>query len=173
MDIVRQGVDLDLFQLFQSLNLVKQRFYANILIILIFEEASLESIELVLSKETHIVHLIITKQAKIEISFFQFPQVLFQGLAVLFVPKAILEVDLIEIADHIFGLVLGVVDLLDAVEDDSEDDLVGHDARILQEVLIALLDALYGRFQHVLWLGVHADADCQLYATFGCSLEKR
>ena len=95
----------------------------------------------------------------------QLPQILLKGLSILFVAETVLEIDLIEIGDHILGLILAVVDLFDAVEDDSHDDLVGHDAGVVEEVLVALLDALYCGFQHVLRLGVDADADRQLYSS--------
>ena len=85
-------------------------------------------------------------------------QVLLEGLAVLFVHKAILDVDFIEEANHVLGLVLGIVDFFDAVENNYQDDLMGHDARVLQKIPITLLDALYCRLQHVLCLRVHAHA---------------
>lgn len=74
-------------------------------------------------------------------------------------PEPVLEVYLVEVADHVLGLILGVVDLLDAVEDDRHDDFMRHDASALQKVLVALLDALDGGLQHVLGLAVDADAD--------------
>lgn len=55
--------------------------------------------------------------------------------------EAVFEIDLVEVTDHVLGLVLGIVYFLDTVEDDGEDDLVGHYACALQEVLVALLDA--------------------------------
>lgn len=173
MDVSGKGVHFDIFQFFQCFDLAQQCLNAYELIILIFEQFSFERVELIFGEEADIVHFVISQHAEIEISLLQFPQVLFEGLSILFVPEAVLEVDLIEIGYHILGLILAVVDLFDAVEDDSHDDLVGHDAGVVEEVLVALLDALYCRFQHVLRLGVDADADRQLYSSFGCSLEKR
>lgn len=88
-------------------------------------------------------------------------------------PKAILQVNLIEVADHILSLILWVIDLLNAIEDDYENDLMRHDACVIEEVFIAFLDAFDGGLQHVLWFWVYADADGQLDSPFGCPLEKR
>lgn len=58
--------------------------------------------------------------------------------------KAVFEVDFIEVADHVFGLVFGVIDFLNAVEDNSHDDFVRHDSCVVKEVFVAFLDAFYG-----------------------------
>lgn len=77
-------------------------------------------------------------------------------------PKPVLQVELVEVTDHVIRLLLTVVDLLDPVEDHHQDDLVRHDARLLVEVLVALLNPFYGRFQHVFRLAIHAHAYRQL-----------
>lgn len=60
--------------------------------------------------------------------------------------EAIFDVNFIEEGDHIFCLIFRVVDFFDAIEDDCEDDFVGHNAGVLQKIAVALLDAFYCRF---------------------------
>lgn len=60
--------------------------------------------------------------------------------------EAIFDVNFIEEGDHIFSLIFRVVDFFDAIEDDCEDDFVGHNAGVLQKIAVALLDAFYCRF---------------------------
>lgn len=88
-------------------------------------------------------------------------------------PESIFDIDLIEEGDHIFSLILGVVNFFNAVEDNTQDNLMGHDASIIQKISITLLNTLYCRLQHVLWLTVHTYANGQLDPTFGCASEKR
>ena len=88
-------------------------------------------------------------------------------------PKSILDVDFVEEGDHIFGLVFGGIEVFNAIKDDYYYDLVGHDACIIEEVLVALLDALYGCLQHVLRLTVHADTNRQLYMALLRAFEQR
>lgn len=64
--------------------------------------------------------------------------------------KTVLQVELVEITDHIFSLVFGIVDFFNAIKDDNHDDLVRHDACLLIKVLIALLNAFNCRFEHCL-----------------------
>lgn len=87
-------------------------------------------------------------------------------------PKTILQIDLIEIRDHIFSLIFRIIDFFDSVKDDNENNFMWHDSGIVQKVLIALLNTLYSRFKHMLWLTVHADTNCQLNSSFRCALKE-
>lgn len=159
MHIVREAIDLDFLQFLESLNFFEQRLDADVLVVLILEQFRLEGVELVLGEEADVIHFVLVEHAEIEVAFLEFLQVLFQSLPVLLMPEPVLEIYLVEVADHVLGLVLRVIDLLDSVEDNRHDDFMRHDASALQEVLVALLDALYGGFEHVFGLAVDADAD--------------
>lgn len=88
-------------------------------------------------------------------------------------PEAVFDVDLVEVGNHVLSLVFGVINFFDAVENDGEDDFVGQDACVVQEVAVALLDAFDGGLEHVFGLTVDADADRQLDSPFGGPLEQR
>lgn len=81
-------------------------------------------------------------------------------------PKPVLQVPLIEVANHVLSLVLAIVDLLNSVEDHHENNLVRHYSCLLVEVFVALLNSLYRRLQHVLWLTVDAYTYGQPNLTF-------
>lgn len=86
--------------------------------------------------------------------------------------KAVLDIYFCEVRDHIFGLVFGVVDFFDSVEDDNHDDLMRHDSGIIEEVTVAFLYALDGGLKHVLGLTVYTDTNGQLNPPLRSSLEE-
>jgi len=99
----------------------------------------------------------------VELVLLYFSEKVVEGHGVGALSEAVFNVDLVEERYHVFSLVLGGVEVLDTVEDHHHDDLMRHDARFCQKVLVALLNSFYRGLQHVLRLRVHAYADRQLY----------
>ena len=60
-----------------------------------------------------------------KILFFQLFQVLIQRLPIGFVNETIFNVDFIEEANHVFGLIFGGIEFLYSIEDHRQDDLMG------------------------------------------------
>ena len=87
-------------------------------------------------------------------------------------PEAIFDIDFIKKGDHVFCLVLGVIQMLNSVKDDNNNNLMRHDACILQKFLVALLNPLYRCLQHVLGFAIHAHAYRHLYSPLLCSAEE-
>jgi len=86
-------------------------------------------------------------------------EVFLHTLPVGLVPKTVLQIELVEVANHIFGLILAIVHLFNAIEHHNQYNFVGHDACLLIEVFVALLYALDRCLQHGLRLAVDAYAD--------------
>jgi hypothetical protein len=74
-------------------------------------------------------------------------------------PESVLDVDFGEVADHVLGLIFGVIDLLYSVKYYDEYYFVRHDTCFLQKVFIALLNTFNGRFQHMLRFTIHTYTD--------------
>ena len=98
--------------------------------------------------------------AQVVVLLFQIFEVFVDGLAVGFLHKSILDIDLFEEGDHVLGLVVGVIDFFDSVENNGNYYFVWKYPRLLDKGLVALLDALDSVLQHVFGLAVHADANC-------------
>lgn len=73
--------------------------------------------------------------------------------------EAVFDVDFVEEGNHVFCLVIGVVEVFDAVEDYDEDDFVIHDACCFQEHFVAFMDPFGRGSQHVFRFAVHAYDD--------------
>ena len=144
MDVAGEGVDLDVLEFFQILDLLQELLDAYVLVVLILKKLGLQTVQLVLSKHADVVDFLLVQHAEVEVALFQLLEVLFQRLAVLLLPEPVLYIDFVEVGDHVLGLVLRVVDLFDAVENYCEDYFVRQDAGVVQKVAIALLDALVG-----------------------------
>lgn len=78
---------------------------------------------------------------EVEVLLLEFLQILFKTFSIRFVCKSILNVDFIKKRYHVMRLVLFIVDLFNTVEDHNHDNLVRHDASLLQKVLVTLLNA--------------------------------
>lgn len=87
--------------------------------------------------------------------------------------EAIFDVNFVEERDHVFGLILGVIQVLYTIENDHDYYLVRHNTSLVQKLLVALLDSLNGSFEHMLRLTVNADTDRQLYPSFLRSSKQR
>jgi len=75
-------------------------------------------------------------------------------------PESIFDVDFCEVRNHVFCLVLGVIDLFDSVKNNGKNDFVRHYTGIVKKVFVALLYALNSGFEHVFGLTVYAHAYC-------------
>ena len=130
-----------------------------------FEQFTLQVGQLLLSEDADIIVVL-----DILLHLFD---VLLHRLTIGLVPKPILQVPFVEVAYHILRLVLAAIYLLDSIEDNDEDNFMGHDPCSLVEMLVALLDALNGGLKHVLWLTIDANAYSQPDLSLGGSLEQR
>ena len=101
---------------------------------------------LLFSKQTDIVYPVLLEYAQVAFLLLYLLDERLEGFAVGFVPETVLDVYFSEEGDHVLGLVLRGVDLLDTVENDYHDDFMWHDACLLQEVLVTLLHAFDGPF---------------------------
>lgn len=52
--------------------------------------------------------------------------------------------------------------MLDSIEDNDYNNLMGHNTSLGHKIFVAFLNALDGGFQHVLGLAIAADANGQL-----------
>lgn len=68
MHIMRQTINFNIFHLLQILYLLQQLLNTNKLIILIFKQLHLQTIQLILSKQTHIVQFIFIQYTKVKIT---------------------------------------------------------------------------------------------------------
>jgi hypothetical protein len=120
-------------------------------------------VELVLSEQVDLVAPFIGDGVEVDFAGFGLLQELLQGHRVGPCSEAIFDVDLVEEGYHILCLVFGVIEMFYSIVYHDHYYLVRRNPGLVQKLQIALLNALYGRLQHVLRLAVHTNAYRQLY----------
>lgn len=110
--------------------------------VLVLEKFRLQLIQFLLCEQIDLRQAVIGKVARIKFILFDFAQEIIEGHGVSALPKTVFDVDFAEERDHILSLVLRGIQVLYPIKNNHHDDLVRHDACLLQEVLVALLDAL-------------------------------
>ena len=103
----------------------------------------------------------------------QIAKIFIEGLPIRLAHKPIFDVDFMEERNHIFCLVVRIVDFLYSIEDHHDDYFMRHDPSLLQKWLIAFLNTLDRVLQHVLRLAVRANTNRQFNPSFRGPLEKR
>lgn len=76
-DIRRQGVDFDVFEFFEVLDVFEQLFDSDVFVVLVFEEFVFELVQLLFSEQTDMVMVLLFDIVKVEILLFQLFEVLF------------------------------------------------------------------------------------------------